>query len=124
MKICRCTGSTALTISDRQRVVDRHRAPAQELQALLADDAHPHALAVRAQPLVLRHEEMADGVVAGLRQLDVERGALLREERVRDLDEDAGAVAGDRVGAHGAAVLEVLQDSERVLDHLVRLARP
>ena len=47
--------------------------------------------------------------------------ALLGEELVRDLDEDAGAVAGDRVGADGTAVLEVLQDGERVLDELVRL---
>ena len=54
------------------RVVDRHRAPAEELQALLADDARPHALAVRAQALVLRHEEVADGVVAGLRQREAE----------------------------------------------------
>ena len=101
-------------------VVDRHRAPAEELQALLADDAHPHALAVRAQTLVLRHEEMADGIVAGLGQLDAERPALLAQELVRDLDEDAGAVAGDRVGADGTAVLEVLEDGERVLDQLVR----
>ena len=101
-------------------VVDRHRAPAEELQPLLADDAHPHALAMRAQTLVLRHEEMADGIVAGLRQLDAERAALLAQELVRDLDQDAGAVAGDRIGADGTAVLQVLQDGERVLDQLVR----
>ena len=50
--------------------------------------------------------------------------AFLLEELVRDLDQDAGAVAGQRVGADGAAVLEVLEDAERVLDDLVRLARP
>ena len=43
---------------------------------------------------------------------------------MRDLDEDAGAVAGERVGTHGAAMLEVLEDVERVLDELMRLARP
>ena len=59
-------------------VVDRHRAPAEELQALLADDAHPHALAVRAQALVLRHEEVADGVVAGLGQLDARASRIPR----------------------------------------------
>jgi hypothetical protein len=67
-------------------VVDRHRAPAEEFQPFLADDAHPHALAMRAQTLVLRHEEMADGIVAGLRQLDVERATLLAQELVGDLD--------------------------------------
>ncbi len=41
---------------------------------------------------------------------------------MRDLDENAGTVAGQRVGADGAAVLEVLQDLQRVFDDLVRLA--
>jgi hypothetical protein len=39
---------------------------------------------------------------------------------VRDLHEDAGAVAGARVGADRAAVLEVAEDGERVLDQRVR----
>ena len=54
----------------------------------------------------------------------LELGAFLGEELVRDLDEDAGAVAGDRIGADRAAMLEVLENVERVLDDLVRLARP
>ena len=41
---------------------------------------------------------------------------------MRDLDQNAGAVAGDRIGADRAAVLEVLQDAERVFDELVGLA--
>ena len=41
---------------------------------------------------------------------------------MRDLDQDAGAVAGERVGADGTAVLEVGEDLERVGDDLVRLA--
>ena len=36
--------------------------------------------------------------------------ALAREELVRDLDQDAGAVAGLRVAAAGAAVRQVDQD--------------
>jgi hypothetical protein len=103
-------------------VVDRHRAPAQELQALLADDAHPHALAVRAQALVARHEEVADRVMPGLRQLDFELAALLGEELVRDLDQHAGTVARHRVGADGAAMLEVLEDGDCILDQEVRIS--
>ena len=49
--------------------------------------------------LVARHEHVADGVVAGLRQLDLERRADLLQEGVRNLHQDAGAVAGERVGA-------------------------
>jgi hypothetical protein len=41
---------------------------------------------------------------------------------MRDLRQDAGAVAGARVGADRAAVLEVAQDGERVRDQLLRLA--
>ena len=38
-------------------------------------------------------------------------------------EQDAGAVAGARVGARGAAVLEVVERLERELDHVVaRLA--
>ena len=48
--------------------------------------------------------------------------AALREERVRNLHQDAGAVAHQRIGADRAAMLEVLEDGEAVLDDPVRLA--
>jgi hypothetical protein len=40
---------------------------------------------------------------------------------VRNLHQDAGAVAGARVGADRAAMLEVAQNADRVGDDLVRL---
>src|SRR5690606_25799898 len=43
-------------------------------------------------------------------------------ELVRDLHEDAGAVAGARVGADGAAMLEVFENLQAVFNDLVRLA--
>src|SRR5262249_24457973 len=52
---------------------------------------------------------------------DVHLGGLLGKELVRDLHQNAGAVAGARVGADGAAMLEVANELERVLDQLVRL---
>src|SRR5262249_39099013 len=69
-----------------------------------------------------RHEQVADRVLAGLRQREAERLALLGEERVRNLNEDSGAVAHAGVGAHRAAMLEVAEDLQRVLDDLMRLA--
>ena len=111
MNTWRCTGSVPYHHLRQRRVVDRHRAPAEQLQALFLDDARPHALAVGAQALVARHEDVADGVAAGRRQREAELLALLLEEVVRDLNEHAGAVAGQRVGAHGAAMLEVLEDA-------------
>ena len=71
---------------------------------------------------IARHEQLADRVFAGLRQLEAELVGLLGEERVRDLHQDAGAVAGARIGADRAAMLEIAEDRERVLDDLVRLA--
>ena len=41
---------------------------------------------------------------------------------MRDLHQNAGAVAGARIGADRAAMLEIAQDRERVVDDLVRLA--
>ena len=41
---------------------------------------------------------------------------------MRDLHQDAGAVAGARIGPDRAAMLEIEQDGQRVLDDLVRLA--
>ncbi len=75
---------------------------------------------MRREPLVLGHEELADRVAAGLRQREAELVAFLLEERVRNLNEDSGAVAGQRICTHGAAVLEIAQHAERVSDDLVR----
>ena len=71
---------------------------------------------------IVRHEHEADRVVAGLGQRDAELVGLAHEELVRRLHQDAGAVAGARVGADRAAMLEIAQDRDRVLDDLVRLA--
>src|SRR5262245_29526729 len=65
---------------------------------------------------------MTAGVMAGLRQLELELLRLRFQEGVRDLDQNARAVPGDGIGADRAAVLEILQDAERVFDQLMRLA--
>ena len=65
---------------------------------------------------------MADGVVAGLGQRDAQRRGHLAQEFMRDLHEDARAVAGERVGADGAAMGQIFEDLQTVLDDLA--ARP
>ncbi len=100
----------------------RHVAPAEQRQAFLRDllrigiedDLPPFG--------IVRHEHGADRVVAGLGQRDAEFCGLADEELVRHLHQDAGAVAGARVGADRAAMFEIAQDRDRVLDDLVRLA--
>ena len=61
------------------------------------------------------------GVVAGLRQLEADLGGLAREEGVRNLHQNAGAVAGARIGADRAAMFEVAENADRVGDDLMRL---
>ena len=50
------------------------------------------------------------------RQGKAEVGGDLAVERVRDVDHDAGAVTGVHFRAGGAAVIDVFQDVETVLD--------
>ena len=69
---------------------------------------------------VIRQENHANAVIARLRQLKTQSGAGLFEKNVRHLHQDAGAVTGVFFAAAGAAVIEILQYRERLLDDLVR----
>jgi hypothetical protein len=70
---------------------------------------------------VLREEAHRDRVVAEARQRERADPAVgAREERVRELQEDARAVAGAGIAARSAAVCEVDEDLQRLGDHLVR----
>ena len=107
-----------------RRIVGRDvGAPAEQLEAFLRGDLL-EGLAHHLAPLgVARHEQHADAVLAGLRQRDAELLRLAREELVRDLHQDAGAVAGARIGADRAAMLEIAAGScSASCDDLVRLA--
>ena len=122
MNTCRCTGSVGLTDSPSVELsVGTSRQPSSaepfardHLGIDVADDLPPVGIA--------RHEQIADRVFARLRQLEAELGGLLGEKLVRDLHQDAGAVAHARVGADRAAMLQIAQDAQPVLDDLVRLA--
>ena len=102
--------------------VHRHVAPAEERKALGGQGRFDDLLDDRPGLLRLRHEELPDGVRARGRKLEAETRALLREEAVRDLREDAAAVTHLGIGAHRAAVIEVLQDLQTLLDDRVGAA--
>ena len=60
--------------------------------------------------------------MAGGGQGEAQLLRLAGEEGMRDLHQDAGAVTGAWIGADGAAMLQVDQNGESILDDLVRLA--
>jgi hypothetical protein len=103
---------------ERADLVGLHRdgAPADDRQVLLARDVGDGRLHPLALEDVDREERVADGVLP-------ERGQLERRDRaeevVRDLGDDARAVAGARIGADRAAVLEVAQGVEGGVDDVV-----
>jgi hypothetical protein len=51
-------------------------------------------------------------------------GHLLAKERIRNLDQDPGAVAHQRVGTDRAPVIQVLQDQQALLDDRVTFLAP
>ena len=102
-------------------VVDRHVAPAEQDLSLVLDGALDLVLAGEARRRLLRQEHHAHAVLAERRQGDALLGHFLAEELVRHLDQDAGAVARLGVGAHRAAVSQVLEDQQPLLDDGVAL---
>ena len=73
--------------------VDGRVAPAQNLQAFCGCDAFEDAFALETAVLVNGKKDHGHAVRAGTGQLDTELAAFAGEEDVRDLDENAGAVA-------------------------------
>ena len=122
MKTWRITGSQDLAVSPRDGVVGRHGAPAEDRLALGLDDLLEALLQAAALDPVARQEDQPAAVLARLGQGDAGLLAGFLQEGVRHLDQDAGAVAGVGLRAGRAAVVEVLQDLDRLPQDLVRLA--
>ena len=100
---------------------DRHVAPAEELQPLLVGDALDQRDGSGSLVGVRGQEGDAGGV--GVRAVRGRLGQVEVDDRaqqlVGQLQQDSGAVAAGRLGAGGAAVLEVGQRHEGVGDDLV-----
>jgi hypothetical protein len=91
-------------------IVDRHVAPAEELAFRLRrsslDDARDELAALR----VARHEQMRRRRIRRASAARSRASSLPREKTVRNLHQHAAAVAGLRVGADRAAMIEIEQD--------------
>ncbi len=96
--------------------LDRHLAPAEDLEVLLRGDVLDRADGLGPLGLVLGQEGRAHGIRAGGGEREVRDAA---EELVGHLGEDAGAVAHERVGAGGAAVLQVGEGQQGLVDDVV-----
>ncbi len=104
------------------RCVDRHVAPADQRLLLHREEVLELVHRDLARLLVARHEAHGHGILARRGQNDALALGPVAVERIGDLDQDAGAVAHQRVGAHRAAMVEVHQDAQTRLDDLMGLA--
>ena len=84
-------------------------------QSFFLHDAFEYALALQPRLPLHGEEDHAHAVLAGVGEREAELGAFAREELVRNLNGDAGAVAGLRVAAAGAAVSQVDEDLDALL---------
>ena len=105
-----------------RRIVGRHVAPAENLHSVPRGERRVDVHDLRSPGRIVRHEQHADGVVARRRQREAKLDRFLGEELVRRLQQNAGAIAGPRIGADRTAVLEIEQDRQGVFDELVRFA--
>ena len=121
MKICCITGSVAFTRSPRAEL---STGTLRQPRTVWPSAATTSSTMSRppAGGFVARHEELADRVVAGLRQIESELGAFGREEIVRDLGQHAATVAERRVRTDRAAMVEIDQDLQALFENVVRLA--
>ena len=103
-------------------IVDRHVAPAEDVLAFGFDKLLDHPDAGRPRPFGLGHEHHADGVFARFRKRDSDIAAHRAQMGVGHLDENARAVAGQRVGADRAAMRQVLENLQTLVDDPVALA--
>ena len=102
-------------------VVGRHGAPAEHGHALGLHHLLELLLDLAAHRGVARQEDDAAAVLARRRQRNAGLAADVLVERVRHLQQHAGAVTGVDLAAAGAAVVQVLQHLDRLLQHAVRL---
>jgi len=105
-----------------RRVVGRHGAPAQKVLALRLDDALEGLLDLAADGRVAREEDDAAAVLAGGGEGEPRFLGRLLQELMRHLHEHARAIARVGLAAGSAAVVEVRQDLQRLLQDLVRFA--
>jgi len=110
---------------DRRRhrhvAIDWYIAPTQDDLSFGLDRALDFLDAGMAGSGFLRQENHADAVLAARRQFDALLGHFFTIELIRDLDQETGTIALQRVGADGTTVIQIFQDQQTLLDDIVAL---
>src|SRR5262245_13735620 len=104
------------------RIVTRHFAPAQDGVPFGADGLLDQLAQCQPGVLVFRQKDEARAILARRRQGEAEVRRRLAEEPIGHLNEDAGAVARVGFASAGAAVQQVEEHLQPLLDDPVRLA--
>ena len=99
--------------------VDRHLAPKEQRHAGLGAALLKHATGILYALVVLREEQHGHAIVALCRQNLAALLSLFAEKVMRNLKQDAGAVAGVLLESRAAAVLQVDQNGQRIVQNLV-----
>ncbi len=103
--------------------IHRHHAPAENEEFVLLKDRLGDVAAARLGVGIVRQEHHADAEIGILKQVALHLRDLRTKDLVRNLGEDAGAVAGLGIGVHGAAMNERTDAGERAAqDEVAALA--
>ena len=97
-------------------------APAEQALSLGGDVVFQQPDREVARVGILRQKAHRHRIVPGRRQRQVVLLGPVAQQRVRHLDQAAGAVAYQRVSAHRAAMIQVDQDLQPTFDDVVRLS--
>ena len=106
----------------RHVTVDRHVTPAENHLTVGAHRAFEVLFAGRPRCAFLRQENHPHAVVAGRRKRHALGGHFLPVVGIGNLDQNACAVAAERIGAHGAAMIEIVKNEKGILNGLVRFS--
>lgn len=99
--------------------VDRHLAPKEQRHAGLGATLLKHAAGILYALVVLREEQHGHAIVALCRQNLAALLSLFTEKVMRNLEQDASAVAGVLLESRATAVLQVDQNGQRIVQNLV-----
>ena len=114
-------GLRGASYAANRAAIDRRVSPAQDGEPFLAHNPLQYAFAKQARMLLHRQKHQPHAVFARRRQGEAEFVGLAREELVGNLDDDSRAVPRHRVASACAAVLQVDQNLDALLDDIVGL---